>query len=218
MRKRTSWMMALMLAVISAGFVWGASQSSGKATDPVCGMSVDKATAKWTYAYKGETYYFCGESCKAAFAKDPEKYLAGPAAGKPMRGMMGQGMMQGRMMRGQAADPAKATDPVCGMSVDKAAAKGKSEYKGSTYYFCSEVCKTLFDKEPEKYLAAQAEAGEPMEHGQGMAGGGMMSLPDVERKVQVVPDGIIVTMTSRNPETVKRLHEHAAKMAEEAKK
>jgi len=132
--------------------------------------------------------------------------------------MMGQGMMQGRMMHNQAADPAKAVDPVCGMSVDKASAKWKSEYKGSTYFFCSGVCKTMFDKEPGKYLAAPVEAGEHMEHGQGMAGGGMMALPDVERKVEILKDGIVITMTSKNPETVKKLHEHAAQMAEGIKK
>ena len=45
-------------------------------------------------------------------------------------------------------------DPVCGMDVDPKTAAGKSEYKGQTYYFCSNGCKRAFDKEPEKYLAA----------------------------------------------------------------
>lgn len=44
-------------------------------------------------------------------------------------------------------------DPVCGMDVDPKTAAGKSEYKGETYYFCSNGCKRAFDKEPEKYLA-----------------------------------------------------------------
>lgn len=216
--KRTRGMVFVLLLAVAAGVGLIAAQSADKAKDPVCGMSVDKAAAKWTYEYKGTTYYFCGESCQKAFAKEPEKYLAVKAEGQKMGGMMGQGMMQGRMMHGQAADPAKAVDPVCGMSVDKASAKWKSEYQGSTYYFCSEVCKTMFDKEPAKHLAAQAAAGEGMEHGQGMGGGGIMALPDVERKIEIVKDGIVVTMTSKNPETVKKLHEHAAKMAEDIKK
>jgi len=45
-----------------------------------------------------------------------------------------------------------AKDPVCGMDVDEENATIKSEYKGETYYFCSEGCKTSFDKELEKYL------------------------------------------------------------------
>jgi RND family efflux transporter MFP subunit len=46
------------------------------------------------------------------------------------------------------------TDPVCGMEVDQkraTAAGRKSEYKGTTYYFCSDGCKHDFDKEPAKY-------------------------------------------------------------------
>ncbi|HEX6303270.1 MAG TPA: YHS domain-containing protein [Anaerolineales bacterium] len=43
--------------------------------DPVCGMEVDPKSAAATYEYKGETYYFCAPGCKAAFEKDPERYL-----------------------------------------------------------------------------------------------------------------------------------------------
>ena len=39
------------------------------AIDPVCGMTVDRATAKHTFESAGETYYFCCPHCKASFAK-----------------------------------------------------------------------------------------------------------------------------------------------------
>lgn len=42
-------------------------------------------------------------------------------------------------------------DVVCGMQVDPAKAPAKSEYKGKTYYFCAQSCKTKFDAEPAKY-------------------------------------------------------------------
>ena len=42
-------------------------------------------------------------------------------------------------------------DPVCGMQVDPAKAAGKSEYKGTTYYFCAARCKEKFDANPEQY-------------------------------------------------------------------
>jgi YHS domain-containing protein len=45
-----------------------------------------------------------------------------------------------------------AIDPVCGMKVDEKKAVHKSQYKGVTYYFCSNTCKVNFEKEPEKYL------------------------------------------------------------------
>ena len=49
-----------------------------QAEDPVCHMKVDrKSPPGGSYAYKGETYYFCGPGCKRAFEKDPESYLSG---------------------------------------------------------------------------------------------------------------------------------------------
>ena len=45
------------------------------AVDPVCGMEVDEKSAADTYEYQGKTYYFCAPGCKAAFEKEPEKYL-----------------------------------------------------------------------------------------------------------------------------------------------
>ena len=47
------------------------------AMDPVCKMEVDPQTAPAKAEYKGQTYYFCAPGCKAAFEKDPEKYLRG---------------------------------------------------------------------------------------------------------------------------------------------
>ncbi len=44
------------------------------ARDPVCGMSVDVATA-YAEAVDGETYYFCSESCRQRFAEDPGGYI-----------------------------------------------------------------------------------------------------------------------------------------------
>lgn len=46
-------------------------------------------------------------------------------------------------------------DPVCHMDIDPADAAGKSEYKGTTYYFCAMMCKKKFDADPEKYLAGE---------------------------------------------------------------
>jgi Cu+-exporting ATPase len=50
-----------------------------------------------------------------------------------------------------------ATDPVCGMEVDPKGAAGKTEYKGKDYYFCAQACQERFEKEPEAFLARQAE-------------------------------------------------------------
>ncbi|MEP7193062.1 MAG: YHS domain-containing protein [Actinomycetota bacterium] len=51
------------------------SQESPKMVDPVCGMSVDPATAAATVEHEGQTYYFCGKGCAKSFAADPGKYV-----------------------------------------------------------------------------------------------------------------------------------------------
>jgi len=43
--------------------------------DVVCGMAVNPDTAAATSEYNGRTYYFCAQGCKAAFDRNPEKYL-----------------------------------------------------------------------------------------------------------------------------------------------
>ena len=88
--------------------------------DLVCGMDVDpKSPNTLKTQYKGETYYFCCEHCKKSFEANPEKYIPKKTA---------------------AAKVEKAKDLVCGMDVDPNSADVmKTQYKGKTYYFCSET-------------------------------------------------------------------------------
>jgi Uncharacterized conserved protein len=46
-------------------------------------------------------------------------------------------------------------DLVCKMEIDKTTAEFTSEYKGTTYYFCSASCKKKFDENPEKYINSE---------------------------------------------------------------
>ncbi len=43
--------------------------------DPVCGMTIDPADAAGHFDYKGQTYYFCAESCLEQFRENPEHFL-----------------------------------------------------------------------------------------------------------------------------------------------
>jgi Cu+-exporting ATPase len=52
-----------------------AMMSAGQVKDPVCGMTIDKATAAGSFQYKGMTYYFCSANCENQFKKNPEKYI-----------------------------------------------------------------------------------------------------------------------------------------------
>lgn len=47
-----------------------------EAFDPVCGMTVEIAGARYISEYGGTTYYFCARSCKTSFDREPEKYLS----------------------------------------------------------------------------------------------------------------------------------------------
>jgi len=55
----------------------------------------------------------------------------------------------------------KATDPVCGMSVDPQKARASTTHAGVTYYFCCQGCLNKFQAEPAKYLQKSAPAAEP---------------------------------------------------------
>jgi xanthine dehydrogenase accessory factor len=44
--------------------------------DPVCGMTVDVATARYRTTHEGRTYYFCSAGCQERFTQDPAPFLA----------------------------------------------------------------------------------------------------------------------------------------------
>ncbi|HVZ02296.1 MAG TPA: heavy metal translocating P-type ATPase [Dongiaceae bacterium] len=51
-----------------------------------------------------------------------------------------------------------AKDPVCGMTVEIAAARHKTEHQGQTYYFCCGGCRGKFEADPQRYLAPKPAA------------------------------------------------------------
>ncbi|MGR3434641.1 MAG: heavy metal translocating P-type ATPase [Shimia sp.] len=61
-------------------------------------------------------------------------------------------------------DYIEAVDPVCGMSVNRAAAEHLSSHAGDRFYFCSGRCKERFDSAPETYLKGKPTP-EPMPAG-----------------------------------------------------
>ncbi len=61
-------------------------------------------------------------------------------------------------MEHEIAASALEIDPVCGMKVDPAKAKASFEYKGKTYFFCCQGCKTKFEAEPVRWLAPKHKA------------------------------------------------------------
>ncbi len=69
--------------------------------------------------------------------------------------------------------------PVMNIAVNKGEAKAHGLtriHKGETYYFCCNMCTDSFDKNPGKYVAAQADGSGGHDHHAMMMAGGKMSL------------------------------------------
>lgn len=54
-----------------------AVMSDAAVVDPVCGMTVQAAGARYTSAYDGKTFLFCGLGCKERFDREPARYAVG---------------------------------------------------------------------------------------------------------------------------------------------
>ncbi len=59
----------------------------------------------------------------------------------------------------QVPAPSAILDPVCGMTVDPAQARGRAQHRDETYYFCSPGCMHKFVSDPGKYLSASYNPG-----------------------------------------------------------
>ncbi len=126
------------------------SKSSDKFIDPICGMTVDPATAAGSFNHEGKTYYFCSAGCM-------QKFIA-QTQGAPASGFVGIGrekkepVSHGEM----AATPGgEFVDPVCGMSVAPEAAAGTYDFEGRAYFFCSTGCLNKFKQNPASFLAKE---------------------------------------------------------------
>jgi Cu+-exporting ATPase len=60
---------------------------------------------------------------------------------------------------GPAAGQAK--DPVCGMTVDSQKTQHRATHAGADYFFCSAGCRTKFEADPARYLAAETSPPQP---------------------------------------------------------
>ena len=63
---------------------------------------------------------------------------------------------------GSAAAPARAVDPVCGMSVDPGKTPHRAEHEGASVFFCSAGCRSKFLADPSRYLGPARPAPEPV--------------------------------------------------------
>ncbi len=88
---------------LNSGHIPNAASSSAKAQekDPVCGMDVNPATARYKTQHNGKEYFFCCAGCQAKFQANPEKILS--SAPKPMTMTMTMTMTSGLVSLGGPA-------------------------------------------------------------------------------------------------------------------
>jgi Cu+-exporting ATPase len=85
-----------------------------RATDPVCGMSVDPQTAKHRFAYKGRDYFFCSGRCRERFEAEPDKFLQP----KPPEAAAPAGTIYTCPMHPQVRQVGPGSCPICGMALE----------------------------------------------------------------------------------------------------
>ena len=97
----------------------GAGASSGdnatSVKDPVCGMTVNPATAKHQHTHAGRTYYFCAARCREKFIDNPEQYLS-PIAKEPDASP--PGTIYTCPMHPEIRQVGPGSCPICGMALE----------------------------------------------------------------------------------------------------
>lgn len=87
--------------------------------DPVCGMFVDPASAKYRSDYDGKTYFFCSDGCRSKFEHDPKEFVASDAtrAVKATPADSSEAIYT-CPMHPQIRQPGPGNCPICGMALE----------------------------------------------------------------------------------------------------
>ena len=86
--------------------------------DPVCGMTVDPATAKHRAEHAGHGYYFCSARCREKFIAEPGRYIVGSPEGRgPAAAAPGE-VLWTCPMHPQIVRSAPGSCPICGMALE----------------------------------------------------------------------------------------------------
>lgn len=101
--------------------------------DPVCGMTVQPATAAGSYEYRGKKYYFCATRCLDTFRADPDYYLIPPEQRipKPARISAHERVTYVCPMDPEVSQKGPGSCPKCGMALEPAdvtAGGARTEY------------------------------------------------------------------------------------------
>jgi P-type Cu+ transporter len=89
-------------------------EAAASAIDPVCGMSVNPATAKHRFSCQGEDYFFCSARCRERFEAEPKKYLQ-PKKPEPVAPA---GTIYTCPMHPEVRQVGPGSCPICGMALE----------------------------------------------------------------------------------------------------
>ncbi len=145
------------------------------AIDPICGMTVNKATAAARFENNGEMFYFCCPNCLKQFQKK--------ISGEPQSDFVQIGGINKSAQKQNAEK--EFIDPICGMTVKPETAAGKFEDKGETIYFCSKGClekyKTQDGNSGDENIYSNKPANHSQKNGKEVVShGAMKAAPDGE--------------------------------------
>ncbi|HEV8679032.1 MAG TPA: heavy metal translocating P-type ATPase, partial [Stellaceae bacterium] len=85
----------------------------GMAKDPVCGMSVDPATARYHTEYAGKEYFFCGARCLERFSAEPQGFVGAVKPAVPSGTGLWTCPMHPQIVRDKPG-----SCPICGMALE----------------------------------------------------------------------------------------------------
>ena len=91
--------------------------AGGSAVDPVCGMTVDPATARHKAEHGGTTTFFCSGRCREKFVAEPARTLA-PKTEAPKAKPAPAGTIYTCPMHPQIRQTGPGSCPICGMALE----------------------------------------------------------------------------------------------------
>jgi P-type Cu+ transporter len=94
-----------------------AADVSASAKDPVCGMSVDPATARHRADHGAATFYFCSARCRDTFVAEPARFLAASTSA-PSRKPASSGAIYTCPMHPEVRQVGPGHCPICGMALE----------------------------------------------------------------------------------------------------
>ncbi|MBS7701950.1 MULTISPECIES: heavy metal translocating P-type ATPase [Hyphomicrobiales] len=94
--------------------------------DPVCGMTVNPATAGFRSEHRGKSYFFCSAKCHDTFDANPSAYAAGTAETPTAAKGQPTGVIYTCPMHPQIRQVGPGNCPICGMTLEPEVATAES--------------------------------------------------------------------------------------------